>query len=149
MIEESFNKVSMKRIAIFGSTGSVGVQSLSVINQNNDQFKIVCLSCNCNADLLFEQTKHFMPEKIAINILNINHPLRSFCKKNNIDLIVGNNSSNLLSEYKNVDLVVNSIVGTDGLLPTLNTVNNNIELALSNKESLVLGGHLILSLIHI
>mgnify|MGYP003918052539 FL=1 len=144
MIEESFNKVLMKRIAIFGSTGSVGVQSLSVINQNIDQFKVVSLSCNCNADLLFEQTKNFMPEKIAINILDINHELRSFCKKNNIELIIGENSSNLLSEYNNIDLVINSIVGTDGLVPTLNTVNNNIELALSNKESLVLGGHLIM-----
>ena len=144
MIEESFNKVLMKRIAIFGSTGSVGVQSLSVINQNIDQFKVVSLSCNRNADLLFEQTKNFMPEKIAINILDINHELRSFCKKNNIELIIGENSSNLLSEYNNIDLVINSIVGTDGLVPTLNTVNNNIELALSNKESLVLGGHLIM-----
>ena len=134
----------MKRIAIFGSTGSVGVQSLSVINQNIDQFKVVSLSCNRNADLLFEQTKNFMPEKIAINILDINHELRSFCKKNNIELIIGENSSNLLSEYNNIDLVINSIVGTDGLVPTLNTVNNNIELALSNKESLVLGGHLIM-----
>ena len=144
MIEESFNKVLMKRIAIFGSTGSVGIQSLSVINQNSDQFKVVSLSCNRNADLLFEQTKNFMPEKIAINILDINHELRSFCKKNNIELIIGENSSNLLSEYNNIDLVINSIVGTDGLVPTLNTVNNNIELALSNKESLVLGGHLIM-----
>jgi len=134
----------MKRIAIFGSTGSVGIQSLSVINQNSDQFKVVSLSCNRNADLLFEQTKNFMPEKIAINILDINHELRSFCKKNNIELIIGENSSNLLSEYNNIDLVINSIVGTDGLVPTLNTVNNNIELALSNKESLVLGGHLIM-----
>jgi len=144
VIEESFNKVLMKRIAIFGSTGSVGIQSLSVINQNSDQFKVVSLSCNRNADLLFEQTKNFMPEKIAINILDINHELRSFCKKNNIELIIGENSSNLLSEYNNIDLVINSIVGTDGLVPTLNTVNNNIELALSNKESLVLGGHLIM-----
>tara|TARA_B100000965_G_C19600284_1_gene762199 strand:- start:319 stop:1485 length:1167 start_codon:yes stop_codon:yes gene_type:complete len=144
VIEESFNKVLMKRIAIFGSTGSVGVQSLSVINQNSNQFKVVSLSCNRNADLLFEQTKNFMPEKIAINILDINHELRSFCKKNNIELIIGENSSNLLSEYKNIDLVINSIVGTHGLVPTLNTVNNNIELALSNKESLVLGGHLIM-----
>jgi len=144
VIEESFNKVLMKRIAIFGSTGSVGIQSLSVIKQNSDQFKVVSLSCNRNADLLFEQTKNFMPEKIAINILDINHELRSFCKKNNIELIIGENSSNLLSEYNNIDLVINSIVGTDGLVPTLNTVNNNIELALSNKESLVLGGHLIM-----
>ena len=134
----------MKRIAIFGSTGSVGTQSLSVVNQNQNKFEIISLSCNNNADLLFEQTKKFMPEKIGINKISANHPLKDFCKKNNIDLIIGEDSSNILSQYKDIDLVINAIVGTDGLIPTLNTVNNNIELALSNKESLVLGGHIIM-----
>jgi|TARA_B110000914_G_scaffold222138_1_gene235109 1-deoxy-D-xylulose-5-phosphate reductoisomerase len=134
----------MKRIAIFGSTGSVGTQSLSVVNQNQNKFEIISLSCNHNADLLFEQTKKFMPEKIGINKISANHPLKDFCKKNNIDLIIGEDSSNILSQYKDIDLVINAIVGTDGLIPTLNTVNNNIELALSNKESLVLGGHIIM-----
>ena len=135
----------MKRIAIFGSTGSVGTQSLSVVNQNQNKFEIVSLSCNENANLLFEQTKKFMPEKIGINKISANHPLKDFCKNSNIDLIIGENSSDILSQYKDIDLVINAIVGTDGLIPTLNTVNNNIELALSNKESLVLGGHLIMS----
>ena len=85
-----------------------------------------------------------MPEKIGINKISANHPLKDFCKKNNIDLIIGEDSSNILSQYKDIDLVINAIVGTDGLIPTLNTVNNNIELALSNKESLVLGGHIIM-----
>tara|TARA_B110000196_G_C21108204_1_gene646342 strand:- start:664 stop:1653 length:990 start_codon:yes stop_codon:yes gene_type:complete len=85
-----------------------------------------------------------MPEKIGINTLSEHHPITEFCKKNSIDLIVGENSSDILSQYKDIDLVINAIVGTDGLIPTINTVNNNIELALSNKESLVLGGHLIM-----
>ena len=133
VIEELFNIASMKRIAIFGSTGSVGTQSLSVINQNKNQFDVISLSCNHNADLLFEQTKKFMPEKIGINTLSEHHPITEFCKKNSIDLVVGENSSDILSQYKDIDLVINAIVGTDGLIPTINTVNNNIELALSNK----------------
>ena len=115
-----------------------------LLDQNKNQFDVISLSCNHNADLLFEQTKKFMPEKIGINTLSEHHPITEFCKKNSIDLIVGENSSDILSQYKDIDLVINAIVGTDGLIPTINTVNNNIELALSNKESLVLGGHLIM-----
>jgi 1-deoxy-D-xylulose-5-phosphate reductoisomerase len=137
----------MKRISILGSTGSVGTQTLSVINQNKDQFKVESLSCNQNADMLFEQVQKFMPQKIAINSTRSDHPLKIFCKNNNIELIIGNNSSAILSQFKDIDLVVNSIVGSDGLLSTLNTVNNNIDLALSNKESLVLGGHLIMPIV--
>ena len=91
----------MKRIAIFGSTGSVGVQSLSVINQKNDQFKIVCLSCNGNADLLFEQTKHFMPEKIAINVLDI---------VSIVNIILGVNGLGINSENGNADISVNNLI---------------------------------------
>ena len=137
----------MKRISILGSTGSVGTQTLSVINQNKDQFKVESLSCNQNADMLFEQVQKFMPQKIAINSIRSDHPLKIFCKNNNIELIIGNNSSAIMSQFKDIDLVVNSIVGSDGLLSTLNTVNNNIDLALSNKESLVLGGHLIMPIV--
>ena len=137
----------MKRISILGSTGSVGTQTLSVINQHKDQFKVESLSCNQNADMLFEQVQKFMPQKIAINSIRGDHPLKTFCKNNNIELIIGNNSSAILSQFKDIDLVVNSIVGSDGLLSTLNTVNNNIDLALSNKESLVLGGHLIMPIV--
>ena len=137
----------MKKISIFGSTGSVGTQVLSVINDHQDKFKVSCLSCQKSADLLLDQVKQFMPTKVAIDTIDPTHPLNDFCKKHNIELIVGEDSSHILSQYSEIDLTINSIVGSAGLIPTINTVSNNVDLALSNKESLVLGGHIIMPLL--
>ena len=70
----------MKRISILGSTGSVGTQTLSVINQNKDLFKVESLSCNQSADMLFDQVQKFMPQKIAINSIRADHQ-KIFVKK--------------------------------------------------------------------
>jgi 1-deoxy-D-xylulose-5-phosphate reductoisomerase len=137
----------MKKISIFGSTGSVGTQTLSVINAHQDKFKVSCLSCRENANLLLDQVKQFMPIKVAIGKIDSSHPLNDFCKKHSIELIVGEDSSHILSQYNEIDLAINSIVGSAGLIPTINTVSNSIDLALSNKESLVLGGHIIMPLL--
>ena len=134
----------MKRIAIFGSTGSIGTQTLSIIEEYQEKFQIVCLSCNSNADLLLQQVEKFMPKKVAINDIESNHPLNDFCQSNNIELIVETNASHQLSQYDDIDLAINAIVGSEGLIPTFNIVSSNIDLALSNKESLVLGGHIIM-----
>ena len=134
----------MKRIAIFGSTGSIGTQTLSIIEEYQEKFQVVCLSCNSNADLLLQQVEKFMPKKVAINGIESNHPLNDFCKSHDIELIVGTNASHQLSQYDDIDLAINAIVGSEGLIPTFNIVSNNIDLALSNKESLVLGGHIIM-----
>ena len=134
----------MKRIAIFGSTGSIGTQTLSIVEEYQKKFQVVCLSCNSNADLLLQQVEKFMPKKVAINGIESNHPLNDFCKSHDIELIVGTNASHQLSQYDDVDLAINAIVGSEGLIPTFNIVSNNIDLALSNKESLVLGGHIIM-----
>ena len=75
----------MKRIAIFGSTGSIGTQTLSIIEEYQEKFQIVCLSCNSNADLLLQQVKKFMPKKVAINDIESNHPINDFCESNNIE----------------------------------------------------------------
>jgi len=138
----------MKQIALFGSTGSIGTQTLSIIEEYQEQFQIVCLSCNSNADLLLEQVTKFMPKKVAINDIESNHSLNDFCKNHDIELIVGPNASHQLSQYEDVDLALNAIVGSEGLIPTFNIVSNNIDLALSNKESLVLGGHIIMPMIN-
>ena len=137
----------MKKISIFGSTGSVGTQTLSVINAHQDKFKVSCLSCRENANLLLDQVQQFMPIKVAINKIDSSHPLNDFCKKHSIELIVGEDSSHILSQYNKIDLAINSIIGSAGLIPTINTVSNSIDLALSNKESLVLGGHIIMPLL--
>ena len=139
----------MKKISIFGSTGSVGTQTLSVINAHQDKFKVSCLSCRENANLLLDQVQQFMPIKVAINKIDSSHPLNDFCKKHSIELIVGEDSSHILSQYNKIDLAINSIVGSAGLIPTINTVSNSIDLALSNKESLVLGGHIIMPLLDV
>ena len=134
----------MKNIVVMGSTGSVGIQSLEVISKSKSH-KVIGLSCNSNADLLFEQTKEYLPNFVAIEVIDSSHNLFNLCKKNNIKLITGNNASCNIP-FDNLDLAINAIVGTAGLKPTIELVNNGVDIALSNKESLVLGGHIIMPL---
>ena len=134
----------MKNVDVMGSTGSVGIQSLDVISKNKSH-KVIGLSCYSNADLLFEQTKEYLPNFVAIEVIDSSHNLFNLCKKNNIKLITGNNASCNIP-FDNLDLAINAIVGTAGLKPTIELVNNGVDIALSNKESLVLGGHIIMPL---
>ena len=134
----------MKNIVVMGSTGSVGIQSLDVISKSKSH-KVIGLSCYSNADLIFEQTKEYLPNFVAIEVIDPSHNLFNLCKENNIKLITGNNASCNIP-FDNLDLAINAIVGTAGLKPTIELVNNGIDIALSNKESLVLGGHIIMPL---
>ena len=134
----------MKNVVVMGSTGSVGIQSLDVISKNKSH-KVIGLSCYSNADLLFEQTKEYLPNFVAIEVIDPSHNLFNLCKENNIKLITGNNASCNIP-FDNLDLAINAIVGTAGLKPTIELVNNGVDIALSNKESLVLGGHIIMPL---
>ena len=134
----------MKNIVVMGSTGSVGIQSLDVISKSKSH-KVIGLSCHSNADLIFEQTKEYLPNFVAIEVIDSSHNLFNLCKENNIKLITGNNASCNIP-FDNLDLAINAIVGTAGLKPTIELVNNGIDIALSNKESLVLGGHIIMPL---
>ena len=134
----------MKNIVVMGSTGSVGIQSLDVISKSKSH-KVIGLSCYSNADLIFEQTKKYLPNFVAIEVIDPSHNLFNLCKENNIKLITGNNASCNIP-FDNLDLAINAIVGTAGLKPTIELVKNGIDIALSNKESLVLGGHIIMPL---
>ena len=134
----------MKNIVVMGSTGSVGIQSLDVISKSKSH-KVIGLSCYSNADLIFEQTKEYLPNFVAIEVIDPSHNLFNLCKENNIKLITGDNASCNIP-FDNLDLAINAIVGTAGLKPTIELVKNGIDIALSNKESLVLGGHIIMPL---
>ena len=134
----------MKNVVVMGSTGSVGIQSLDVISKSKSH-KVIGLSCYSNEDLIFEQTKEYLPNFVAIEVIDSSHNLFNLCKKNNIKLITGNNASCNIP-FDNLDLAINAIVGTAGLKPTIELVNNGVDIALSNKESLVLGGHIIMPL---
>ena len=134
----------MKNIVVMGSTGSIGIQSLDVISKNNSH-KVIGLTCYSNADLLFEQTKKYSPDFVAIDVIDSSHNLFNLCEKNNIELITGNDASSNIP-FSNLDLAINAIVGTSGLRPTIELIKNGVDVALSNKESLVLGGHIIMPL---
>ncbi len=134
----------MKNVVVMGSTGSIGIQSLDVISKNNS-YKIVGLSCFSNADLLCEQVDKYLPSFVAIDVIEPKHELFDLCQKNNIQLITGENASSNIP-LENLDIAINAIVGTAGLRPTIYLINNGIDIALSNKESLVLGGHIIMPL---
>ena len=134
----------MKNIVVMGSTGSIGTQSLDVISKHNSH-KVVGLTCYSNADLLFEQTIKYSPDFVAIDLIDSSHNLFNLCKENNIELITGSDASSNIP-FNGLDLAINAIVGTPGLQPTIELVKNGIDIALSNKESLVLGGHIIMPL---
>ena len=114
-------------------------------NFENNSHKVIGLTCHSNADLLFEQTKKYSPDFVAIDVIDSSHNLFNLCKKNNIELITGNDASSNIP-FSNLDLAINAIVGTSGLRPTIELIKNGVDIALSNKESLVLGGHIIMPL---
>ena len=136
----------MKNIVVMGSTGSIGIQSLDVISKDNS-YNVVGLTCHSNANLLFEQAKKHSPDFVAIDVIDSSHDLFNLCKENNIELIIGSKASSNIP-FKNLDLAINAIVGTAGLRPTIELIKNGVDIALSNKESLVLGGHIIMPLAH-
>ena len=136
----------MKNIVVMGSTGSIGIQSLDVISKDNS-YNVVGLTCHSNANLLFEQAKKHSPDFVAIDVIDSSHDLFNLCKENNIELITGSKASSNIP-FKNLNLAINAIVGTAGLRPTIELIKNGVDIALSNKESLVLGGHIIMPLAH-
>ena len=133
-----------KNVFVMGSTGSIGVQSLDVISKSNSH-KVIGLSCYSNSELLLDQIKEHQPQIVAIDKIDSSHELFDYCHHNDIKVYSGENSSSKIP-FQNIDLAINAIVGTSGLKPTVELIKNGIDIALSNKESLVLGGHFIMPL---
>lgn len=132
-----------KRIAILGSTGSIGRQTLEVIKQQAEHFSVEVLSANNNADLLIKQAIEFKPNVVAI--ANEDFYARVFDELDpyNIKVYAGDKAISQLVEMETIDQVVNAIVGFAGLMPTLAAIESKKQIALANKESLVIAGKLI------
>ena len=134
----------MKKIGLLGSTGSIGVQTLNIIRELPNQFSVKYLSAHDNVKLLVEQSKEFKPDIICI--VNESHveEAKQELKKYNIEILHGINGLNEISKFNNIDIALNAIVGSAGMRSTYNIVSSNIDLALANKESLVMAGKLIM-----
>ena len=123
----------MKRISILGSTGSIGTQTLDVIRKHRHEFEVVALVAGRNAELLAEQVDEFAP---ALAVLADEPPAGSYFSTG-ADAVVE------AATYEGCDLVLNALVGSRGLLPTLAALDAGKTVALANKESLIAGGDLV------
>ena len=132
-----------KRISILGSTGSIGVNALKVGSHLKDELDIIYLSANRNAKLLIQQAKEFQPKAVCIvdesAFLDVQNALMHL----DIEILTGRESLLELAARDDVDILLNGLVGTPGMEPTLKAIEAGINVALSNKESLVMAGDII------
>ncbi|HEU4526860.1 MAG TPA: 1-deoxy-D-xylulose-5-phosphate reductoisomerase [Actinomycetota bacterium] len=138
----------MRTLVILGSTGSVGTQALDVVRRNPDRFKVVGLSAGTNQELLVGQIREFLPPFVAIADGDAARDLKErLTGIRGVELLVGPEAAETLARDAEADLVLNALVGSAGLAPTLAALQAGKTLALANKESLVIGGELVLDLI--
>ncbi|MGK7908368.1 MAG: 1-deoxy-D-xylulose-5-phosphate reductoisomerase [Synechococcus sp.] len=136
----------MKPIILLGSTGSIGTQTLDLVAQNPERFRVVGLSAHNNIDLLAEQVRQFKPEIVATSNSNKFNELKavlSGCEPAP-KVVAGNEGVCEVAAYGDAELVVTGIVGCAGLLPTLAAIGAGKDIALANKETLVAGGPVVL-----
>lgn len=139
----------MKAISILGSTGSIGTQTLDIVNQYPDRFRVVGLATGRNATLLAEQIRQFRPQIAAIQDESKLPELKSAIA--NLDnpptLLTGQEGIVEVARYGDSESVVTGIVGCAGLLPTLAAIEAGKDIALANKETLIAGGPVVLPLV--
>ncbi len=131
----------MKKIAILGSTGSIGTQSIDVALKHG--YKVTALTAHSNAKLLEEQARLLRPEKVALYNEQEAKNLKTALADTNIKVLSSVEGICECAADTDADTVINSIVGMAGLKPTLAVINAGKQLALANKESLVAGGQLV------
>jgi 1-deoxy-D-xylulose-5-phosphate reductoisomerase len=139
----------MRSLTILGSTGSVGTQALDVVRRNPDRFKVVGLAALTNHELLVGQIREFLPPYVAIADPEAAEELREMLGSNirGVDIMDGPDAAERLSRDVEADMVLNALVGSAGLPSTLAALQSGKTLALANKESLVIGGELVMDLI--
>ena len=134
----------MKRLAILGSTGSIGRNVLRVVEQFPDEFSVVALTAGRNIDLLGEQLKRFSPQVAVVLDDKLARRLRQqFVPGDHVEILYGADGYEAAATFGSADLVVSAMVGSAGLLPTLAAIEHGKAIGLANKESLVMAGEVL------
>ena len=136
----------MKNIVVLGSTGSIGKNTLEVARNLKDKFRVVGLSSNSRWELLAEQVEEFKPTYVALNDSQLGKKLKHRFPDNHLKILTGNKCLEEIVLHEEVDVVVSAVVGAVGLSAAIATVQQGKILALANKESLVMAGHIVMSL---
>lgn len=133
----------MKKISILGSTGSIGVNALNVIRKIPEKFQVMHLTGNMNTEKMIAQGKEFLPASITMVDNQAAEIVKKALKGLSIEIYSGRDKLLDLAGDENVDLLLNALVGASGMEPTLKALENGVDVALSNKESLVVAGDII------
>ncbi|MCF0173112.1 MAG: 1-deoxy-D-xylulose-5-phosphate reductoisomerase [Bacteroidales bacterium] len=140
------DKREKKRIAVLGSTGSIGRQTLDVVAQHPDWFEIECLVANTSSALLIEQARRFDPNCVVIGDEGHYEEVRSALQPLGIKVYTGSDAVCDVVRGENIDIVVTAMVGFSGLRPTVAAIESGKVIALANKETLVAAGEIIIPL---
>ena len=136
----------MKYITILGSTGSIGTQALEVVRDNPSIFKVSVLSALKNSELLIQQAKEFKPEVVVICDENQYQTVKDALSSLNIKVLAGEESLSEVASYPQSDIVLTALMGSVGLKPTIAAIKAGKNIALANKETLVVAGEYITAL---
>jgi 1-deoxy-D-xylulose-5-phosphate reductoisomerase len=136
-----------KRIALLGSTGSIGTQTLDVINRFPGEFKVETLTAGSNTKLLAQQARKFLPDSVVIGNKAQYSQLKEALKDIPVKVYAGNETIEQIVTGSNIDMVVAGMVGYSGLKPTVAAIKAGKKIALANKETLVVAGEIIKKLV--
>lgn len=136
----------MKKIAILGSTGSIGTQTLSVVREHSDELCVTALAAGHNKERLMEQIKEFHPALVSLSDEQKAKELKEELAGEPVEVVWGKEGLLAVAAEPSSDILVTAVVGMMGILPTMEAIRCGKDIALANKETLVTAGHLIIPL---
>lgn len=135
-----------KRLVVLGSTGSVGTQALEVVHEHSDQFSVYALTANKNVQLLAEQARIFHPKVVVIRDESLYAELKNALAGTSVQVKTGAEALKEVVQHEEVDMVLTAMVGASGLEPTIAAIEAGKDIALANKETLVIAGEIVMDL---
>ena len=132
-----------KKLSILGSTGSIGLNTLKIVSHLKDHFEVVYLSSNTNSQLLIEQIKIFKPKAVCVVSKKGFEEVKNQVNSLDVKILFGRKGLLELAKRDDVDIMLNALVGASGMEPTLCAIESGVDVALANKESLVMAGDII------
>ena len=138
----------MQKFSLLGSTGSIGTQSLEIIQEHPEQFELVALGAGSNIELLADQIRQFQPSLVSLNDGSKVQQLKELIKdvKKQPDIMTGQQGAIAVAEHPDADAVITGIVGCAGLQPTCRAIEAGKDICLANKETLIAGAPYVLPL---
>ncbi|MTK14144.1 MAG: 1-deoxy-D-xylulose-5-phosphate reductoisomerase [Clostridiaceae bacterium] len=137
----------MRKVSILGATGSIGTQTLDVIRKEKDRFQLTAISANSSWKKVIDIINEFNPPYVVLTEEKAYREVKEYCSNigKSIKILFGMDGLNTIASLPEVDIVVTSVVGMIGLVPTITAIKSGKDIALANKETLVTGGKLVMS----